>query len=221
MNKGKHSISALEMGRHLERSMSFGEYSELVDRLVEEGRTTGPLQTEKLADFTKLNRQRMKRIGKTFDLPGWSKNEISKAKPSIWLVITEAWCGDAAQVVPVIEAAAAASNALVTRYLLRDEHPALIDRFLTNGGRSIPKLISLDPETLEVQWDWGPRPKAAQNLFSELDLKGIDRPKVTEELQKWYNADKQNSILTELLVLARGNQGISAVESETAKAQIN
>lgn len=188
-----HSGSA--MGRYLERSMSYAEYVAMIDRLVDEGRTSGPRQSEKLAAFTKLNRQRMRRIEKTVRL---SESIFEAARMAgrkrIWLVITEAWCGDAAQSIPVIEAIARETPGVSTRYILRDENPVLIDQFLTNGGRSIPKLICLDAESLEVLGTWGPRPFAAQAYFESMKVAGLEKPVMMEELQRWYNADRHSSI---------------------------
>ena len=60
----------------------------------------------------------------------------------IWLIITEGWCGDAAQCIPTIEKIAAESKNIETHYVLRDENLDLIDEYLTNNARSIPKLIA-------------------------------------------------------------------------------
>jgi hypothetical protein len=114
------------MKEYLEKSMSFGEYEALIERLVEAGKTTGPKQSEMLANFTKLNLQRMNRIAKTVELGGdvaitvrWNKRR------QIWLIVTEAWCGDAAQNLPIIEKLASESDIIETRYILRDENLSL------------------------------------------------------------------------------------------------
>ena len=120
----------------------------------------------------------------------------------IWLVITEGWCGDAAQNVPAIETIAAVSDNIETRYILRDENPELMDRFLTRGTRSIPKVIVLDRETRVVLGTWGPRPAAAQELFDRRRAEGVDKPVILEELQRWYNADKGISVQREMAEIA-------------------
>jgi Thioredoxin len=163
--------------------MSFAEYSALIERLVDEGSTTGPKQSESLAGFTKLNWQRMKRLSKTVTIEqGVSEAVGSNPRPMTWLTITEAWCGDAAQNIPIIEKIAAESGIIETRYILRDENPELIDRFLTYGARSIPKLISLDAETLEVLGEWGARPAMAQKLFFEMRERGVEKLAIMEAL---------------------------------------
>ena len=199
------------MKKYLERSVSYAEYRDLIERLVEEGKTTGPKQSQALADFTRLNLKRMERLEKTIPLGDEIKSAIGANKlQQIWLIITEAWCGDAAQNIPIIEKIAAESDIIQTRYILRDENPELIDRFLTFGARSIPKLIALDAETSEVLWTWGARPKAAQDLFSDLREQGIEKATIMEQLQRWYNEDKGRTIQAEFARSLAGKDGIRA-----------
>lgn len=190
------------MKEYLDASMSFSEYAELIDRLLSEGRTTGPKQSETMVNFTRLNRQRMNRLEKTIELGNTIKKALAEnERPQTWLTITEAWCGDAAQNIPAIEKIAAESDIIETRYILRDENPELIDRYLTKGARSIPKLIALDRETLEVLWTWGARPEAAQTLFETLRESGVEKSAIMEQLQRWYNDDKTESIQNEFFEL--------------------
>lgn len=199
MDKGKSAAGPeIGMGAYIERSMSFEEYADLIDKLVQEGRTSGPIQTEKLAAYTLLNRQRMRRLSKTIVVPESVRAAALMAdRKRIWLIITEAWCGDAAQAIPAIEAVARVAPNVTTRYILRDEDTSLIDKFLTNGGRSIPKVICLDAETLGILGTWGPRPSAAQEYFAEMKKEGVEKPVAMEQLQRWYNSDRASSILNE------------------------
>lgn len=188
---------------YLGRSMSFEEYNALVDSLVEANRTTGPNQLQALVDFTRLNQARTRRLLKTLSVDENAATMLrSIGGHQIWLVMTEGWCGDAAQNVPAIETLAAVSGNIETRYILRDENPELMDRFLTRGTRSIPKVIVLDRETRVVLGTWGPRPAAAQDLFDRLKAEGVDKPIILEELQRWYNADKGRSVQIEMADIA-------------------
>lgn len=199
------------MKEYLEKAIGYPEYKGLIERLVAEGKTTGPKQSEALANFTRLNLARMERIEKTIGLNDQTLSAVHAVeRGQIWLVITEAWCGDAAQNVPTIEKIAAESDIIQTRYILRDENLELIDRFLTLGARSIPKLIALDVESLDVLWTWGARPKAAQELFFKLKEQGIEKPEIMEELQRWYNEDKGRSIQAEFVELLTGKDGVNA-----------
>lgn len=123
----------------------------------------------------------------------------------IWVVITEGWCGDAAQIVPIIEAVAQASNGhLETRYFLRDANPKLIDRYLTDGGRAIPKTIVLHADLLTEAAVWGPRPAPAQTLFKDLKKREAPFPELVAQLTGWYAQDATRTTQQELLALVQG-----------------
>lgn len=179
--------------------MTYAEYIKLIDDLLMDGKTTGAVQSEAMFNYGKLNRQRMHRLEKTVKL---SDSVIEKTcaarRKMIWLIITEGWCGDAAQNLPTIEKIAAENpEHIQTRYILRDENPELMDSYLTNNARSIPKLIALDAETLEELGTWGPRPQAAMDLFYELKNQNTEKPEIMEKIQRWYLADKEKSIQAE------------------------
>jgi hypothetical protein len=192
------------MKKYIDRSLSYEEYIDLIDRLLAEKKTTGPNQSEEMTHYAKLNRQRMKRLSGTIDLDDETKRAASSLKRKmIWLIITEGWCGDAAQNIPVIEKIAAAGDNIETRYILRDENPELIDRFLTNGARSIPKLIALDAATLTVLGTWGARPSEAQMFYQKLKEEKLAKPLIMENLQRWYNSDGSRSLQLEFQRLIR------------------
>jgi thioredoxin-like negative regulator of GroEL len=116
-------------------------------------------------------------------------------------VITEPWCGDAAQCVPVLEKLVLAVGGIETFYMLRDEHLEIMDAYLTNGGRAIPKLICLDADGQEI-FTWGPRPAVIQEVMNRLKAEGITEiSEIVEGIQKAYNEDKQNGIYQEFEAL--------------------
>jgi hypothetical protein len=186
----------------LAQAMDFTNYMQLSEQLVAEGRTSGPNQSAPYVYYTKLNLQRMKRLNKTVEIPA-QLVELYKQKANEWrwITITEPWCGDAAQCVPVIEKLAQAIGGIQTQYLLRDEHPEVMDAYLTNGGRSIPKLICLDAEGREV-FTWGPRPDVIQEVMNRLKADGVTEiSEIVEAIQKAYNDDKQQGIYQEFEAL--------------------
>ncbi|MBK9529043.1 MAG: thioredoxin family protein [Acidobacteria bacterium] len=190
------------MEKYIEKAMTFADYEKLIDDLLAENKTTGLNQSEAMVGYARLNRQRMVRLKKTIDLDETVRAYIqANPRRMIWLIITEGWCGDAAQTIPVIEKIAAESDKIKTRYILRDGNPELIDLFLTRGARSTPKLIALDAETLEVLGSWGSRPQAAQDLFSKMKADGTEKAVILEEIQRWYNADKGLSLQHEFVEL--------------------
>ena len=196
------------MKNYVEKAMTFAEYIKLIDNLLAEGKTTGENQSENYVYFGKLNRQRMKRLEKTIKLDeSFVKKVKLIAKPLIWLTLTEGWCGDAAQNIPVIERIAAENPLIQTRYLLRDENPDLMNNYLTNGGKAIPIMICLDGETFAELGKWGSRPAAIQAYFLELKAAGIEKDERNELLQRRYNADKEQSIQTDFAELIEGFSG--------------
>ncbi|CAM1342700.1 thioredoxin family protein [Tenacibaculum aestuarii] len=175
----------------LERALSYTEYRNLVSTLLTEGKSTGPNQSEDLLNYSKLNDKRMKRLDKTIKLTEETIAKIKDVKePQTWLVLTEGWCGDAAQNIPVIHKITAENPNIDFKLVLRDENLELMDAFLTNGGRSIPKLIALN-EKKEVINTWGPRPTEATQMVADYKAKnGSLDAEFKEDLQVWYNKNK-------------------------------
>jgi len=189
----------------LDSAYSYAAYRQLLDGLLAEGKTTGPQQTPELLAYAQLNEQRMSRLDKTVKLlPELVNAAVGLRQNYIWLIITEGWCGDAAQTVPVLEAVAQASAGhLRTAYLLRDENPDLIDQFLTNGSRSIPKLVVLHADTLTQVTHWGPRPAEAQALITRLKAEGMAHDDFIKELHTWYAHDRTQATQHEVLALVQ------------------
>lgn len=187
----------------IEKSLSYTQYRTLVSDLLKEGKSTGNEQSEALTKYSELNEVRMNRLEKTIQIT----NEVTQSLQNlqshyIWLVISEGWCGDAAQLVPIIHKMAELSEKIDFKIVLRDENEALMNQFLTNGGKAIPKLLILDAETLTVLSDWGPRPEGAKNLI--LDYKaqhGVVDETAKTELQRWYLHDKGISTQNEIMAL--------------------
>ena len=187
----------------LNGAYSYASYRQLIDELMVQNRTTGTNQTEALTQYARLNVQRMQRLDKTIQLLPELQAALERLPQAYeWLVITEGWCGDAAQIVPVLEAIARASGGkLTTRYVLRDENLDLIDRSLTSGSRSIPKLVVLDATKLTEAATWGPRPKPAHELFVRLKLEQVSHEDFVTQLHGWYAKDRTLSTQRELLAL--------------------
>jgi hypothetical protein len=191
------------IAKSLFNSYSYLEYRKLVTDLLLEGKSTGNEQSEDLTHYTTLNETRMNRLDKTLSVPSVIAKELKKLKKNyIWLVISEGWCGDAAQLLPIFNKMALESQKIDLRIVLRDQNEALMNLFLTNNGKAIPKLIVIDQETGSVIDSWGPRPQGATDLI--LDYKkrfgSIDETAKTE-LQLWYLRDKGLSTQLELITL--------------------
>jgi len=198
----KTKIKALlEEGQN--NSMSYQDYRLLMAELVATQSTTGLDKSEAMVNYTVLNQQRMKRWDKTVKVPIEAQQKIADFKGDVtWLVLTESWCGDAAHVIPVISKIAELNPNIDLRLVLRDENDALMSQFLTNGGKSIPKLIMIDNTSGVVLNTFGPRPSIATGLVQDYKIKhGQLTPEFKETLQLWYNKDKGQNTIVDLLAL--------------------
>lgn len=191
--------------KDLDNSISFNEYYTLIEKLANEGGTTGDDQSQTYVEHTKLNYSRIKRILKTTEPLAEVTNTTDCFDDKItWLVIAESWCGDAAQNVPVMQKMAEVNPNINLRVILRDENPDLMNRYLTNGGKSIPILICLD-ENLNELGTWGPRPKVLQDwLKKEKANPTMEMSVLKEQFQVWYTKDKGQTLQQEMLLLMKG-----------------
>lgn len=191
------------LNRTLLNTMTYQAYFKLTEELLGEGKTTGPNQTEDYVHYTNLNFHRMKRLYKTVTINSELATQIqSITLPQTWLVIAEAWCGDVAQNLPILQKMADLSENVELKITLRDENLHLMDLYLTNGGRSIPKLIALDNSTQNELFTWGPRPSTIQKVMNELKAENVSQiSEIVEKIQIAYNADKSQSIQIEFLQL--------------------
>lgn len=192
------------INQSLKNSLSYSEYRQLVEKLVAENTTTGNEKTEALAEYTKLNDRRMKRWDKTLKVSDEALQNIEQFnQKTIWLVLTESWCGDAAHVIPVINKIAELNDNIDLRLVLRDENPDLMDTFLTNGGKAIPKLIAIG-ESENVINTFGPRPSVATKMVADYKAEhGALTPEFKQDLQVWYNRDKGQSTVDDLVELLK------------------
>jgi hypothetical protein len=189
---------------YLDRSMDYGQYRKLVQDLAAQGKTTGVNQSEAYIHYTKLNAQRMQRLEKTVSLGEALSTALNKLDTAYtWLVLTESWCGDAAQSLPVMALIEQACPLIELRILLRDENLDVMDQYLTGSSRSIPKLICIEKNGLKELFTWGPRPEEVQNLAMELIAQGVSKEEKSLAVQKWYTADKTLSLQEELLELVQ------------------
>ncbi|MFV0566063.1 MAG: thioredoxin family protein [Flavobacteriaceae bacterium] len=187
----------------LKNSMTYHAYRELVKQMVDEKSTTGANKSEDFVSHTKLSEQRMKRWDKTIKISEDDTRKIQAFNHKlIWLVIAESWCGDAAHVVPVLNKIAELNPNIDLKIVLRDDNLALMDLYLTNGGRSIPKLIIINAGTGNVLDTYGPRPTEATNYVNRYKAKhGTLTPEFKEDLQHWYNKNKGENVIKDLTEL--------------------
>lgn len=184
----------------LRKSISYQEYYDLIQEYAKDKKTSGE-PTDIKINFTKLNASRMRRLTKTIKLTEEELVTFSKMQKQTWLVLSESWCGDAAQTLPVMNKIAEASDKIDIKIVFRDENLDLMNHFLTNGGQAIPKVIILNDNN-EVLNTWGSRSKAATKLVEDYKKEhGRLDDEFKKELQVWYNKDKGKSIIEDFKAL--------------------
>jgi thioredoxin-like negative regulator of GroEL len=168
-----------------------------------EGKSTGIEQSDDLTHYSTLNETRMNRLEKTMKITDENILKLKSLKGEyIWLVISEGWCGDAAQILPILNKMAEESGKIDLKIVLRDENEDLMNLFLTKKAKAIPIVIVIDKETSEVMGSWGPRPKGAADLITNYkkEFGALDETAKTD-LQLWYLHDKGLSTQEELINL--------------------
>ncbi len=203
MDTTTHTIPEI-IEKSLVNAFTYDAFKDKVAEVVAAGKSTGnEPNSEALIEYSKLTFARIKRNDKTTKL---SQTIIDKVKavtePVTWIVLTESWCGDAGQTVPVINKIAELNPNITLKVLLRDDNDPLMNEFLTNGGKSIPKLIAYDTASKTVKGTWGPRPSKATKLVNDYKTAhGTLTPEFKQDLQVWYNKDKGQNTADDIVAL--------------------
>ena len=122
-------------------------------------------------------------ISRTRIMPGdWA---AFGQEPLFILVITEDWCPDSVQFVPMVIALARRIPTVEVRILRRSEHQDLADRYRRpDGSQAIPTFVLLDAEMQELGYLVERPERATQELREALaefaaqhpELEGVTRP---------------------------------------------
>ncbi len=190
------------IAKALFNSHSYLEYRKMVSDLLRDEKSTGNEQSPELTHYTTLNETRMNRLDKTMKILPEVAARLKQLKGEyIWLVISEGWCGDAAQLLPIFDKMATASEgAIDLKIVLRDENEEFMNLFLTNKARAIPKLVLINRETGSALAHWGPRPKGATDLIVNYKKEhGLLDETAKADLQLWYLHDKGQSTQSEII----------------------
>lgn len=188
---------------HLNKAFTYAQYQSVSLTRFAAGKTTGEapeVNTEFYLQYTKMNLSRTTRVERKTELTDDIKAALSAiTEPQQWVVLVESWCGDVPHSLPILNKMSEYQPLIKLYILLRDNNLDVMDAYLTNGGRSIPKLIALN-NTLDTElFTWGPRPKVLQNQIDELKSAGLAYPEIAEKSQQWYNKDQGQEIQQELL----------------------
>lgn len=189
-----------------DKSIDYASYQLIIEGLLSRNMTTGHNHSVAFITYTKMNMRRMRRLDKQVVCRQELIDAVQSAGSQRWLVITEGWCGDAAQNIPALVKAASYNPSIEIRFVLRDENPELMGQYLTDGGRGIPILIASDEEGKEL-FHWGPRPFDAQKMV--MDNKHAPKEKqmgyeiLSEKLHTWYHQNKTEQLQSEITALLR------------------
>ena len=167
---------------------------------VKEQTTSGLDKSESRIQFTKLNHQRMKRLDKSAELPNEMIERLKNAPKQTWYVLNETWCGDSAQLLPYINKMAESTPAIDLQILFRDENPEIMEKYLTNGSKSIPKLFSIDEHGKEL-FTWGPRPERIQKDYLDRIKNGQPKSEAQKQLHAFYAQDKGETLIEDFKAL--------------------
>ena len=182
------------------KQYTYEAYRAMINELLKEDKTTGENHSEAMLGHTTMNVARMNRLDKRAEIKEDLAEKVKALPPQTWLVISEAWCGDAAQNLPWINKLAELNENVQLTVILRDENLDIMDQFLTNGGRSLPKLIGLS-ENNEVLFDWGPRPQLMQETYSKMKAEGLEYEDISKTIHTMYSKDKGAAFQEEFLAL--------------------
>lgn len=183
--------------------VSWTSYINKFDEILNSKVPPAPYNNPAYLDYLKLNRSRQKRWLKTGEIQENLKQVASKINtPQTWYVITEPWCGDAAHSVPFFKLIANLNPLINLKIVWRDTPPVMINDYLTNGGKSVPKLVIRDSEEKDLI-NWGPRPKECQKIYLDLKENEAEFEEVKITLQNWYNKDKGLSLQLEMTDLLK------------------
>ena len=184
----------------INKALDYKSYKELIEGLLKEGKSTGPNQSAELLQYSELNLHRMNRVEKTTTLIEDLSTKLNFIKqPQIWLILAEGWCGDAAQTIPIFHLIEKQFPQIKIKLLLRDENVELMDLFLTNGSRSIPKVLMLDASSLNLLAQWGPRPSEATALINNLKAEKLEMMEIKEKLHAWYAKNRGVAVQSEII----------------------
>jgi hypothetical protein len=177
--------------------MKWTEYNKYFEEILQNSNPKAPYDSPDFLDYTKMNQTRSKRWMKTGEIAQSIIETVGKInKTQHWILITEPWCGDAAHSVPFIHLISELNDNIQLEIQLRDADSE-IEKYLTNGGKSIPILVIRDENGKDLVV-WGPRPADCQVIFNQLKADGAEFGEIKIALQNWYNQDAGVSLQKEL-----------------------
>lgn len=192
------SINILERAR---QGIPYPEFMDQIRRKVESPDSAA--RDEVIFEYIRLNFQRATRIAKTGRIESPLRALLESIEtPQWWIAITEDWCGDSAQILPYVAKMSELNPRIRFRILPREQYPEVMDQYLTDGKRSIPKIVALDDDGNEL-FQWGSRPAPAHRLVKALRDSGAPKADIQKALHTWYAKDRGRSFQEEIAALLK------------------
>ena len=154
-------------------------------------------------------------IYKIARLPEWV-GDVALPGPRRLLVIAEDWCGDAVNTVPILARLSDVTPGLELRIIERDRNPEVMDRYLTNGSRSIPIVVVLDDQFRELG-HWGPRPTELQ-AWVMANRATMPKSELYPKVRTWYARDRGETTVREVVNIAGAGIGVGQRDTESPSA---
>jgi hypothetical protein len=183
--------------------LTYWQYFERIQKKVDKLNPLNFSSEEKVIfEKDRINFLRMNRIHKTFNPDEHLISRMNNIdEPQLWMVLTEDWCGDSAQNLPYIYEFSKLNPLIDLRILERDKNLDIMDEYLSETKtRSIPKLVAFDEKGTEL-FQWGSRPKEAQELVDKLKAEGKSKDEFLERLHLWYGRNRGKVIEQEFINL--------------------
>jgi hypothetical protein len=202
MNSSECGAPAFFSDGRLDAGLDYAVYEERMrDYAARSFREDMSVEEREHLENAGINLQRASRIFRTYQ-PSEAVRSVmgSLERPQVWMLLSEVWCGDSAQCVPLIARIAELSANVSLRILLRDEHFDIMDAYLTCGKRCIPKLVIFGPEGNELG-RWGARPRNAQKVVDQAIAEGVTKKVRLERLHLWYGRNRGAELEEELAAL--------------------
>ena len=156
-------------------------------------------QARKNLFYAKYNMERAGRVIDAYNMDEKLASLIDAvSEPQRWMVLTEDWCVDSAYALPIIFRAVSRNPHINMRILLRDDNLDIMDQYLTDGGRGIPKLVVFDADGQEL-FQWGPRPQALKQMREVWKAEGVEGAMLSQKGAEWYDAGGWHEVETELI----------------------
>ncbi len=193
----------------IDGAMDYATYVAMVKQLVEGYRTAGSEGRDIKHQMTGVNYETILDLERSVILEKETINLLQRQHSElVWVFITEPWCLDSANALPVIHKMAELNSNIELKIVLKSAPPYIIESFPTNNSLSTPKTISLDKFSLITWGTWGPRPEPLQAIV-RIWLKDMSKEEKEGDsfqvlhyqklIREWFKRDATKTMQAEMV----------------------